>query len=85
MISATGARKLSKKASKMEMVESKIKEAAKKGEAPAAPAAGFAPEPPPEEAVSGPDPAAGGPAPFRSEAEDAMLLYMDDSDEESDD
>lgn len=32
MISATGARKLSKKASKMEMVESKIKEAAKKGE-----------------------------------------------------
>ncbi len=32
MISATGARKLSKKASKMEMVESKIKEVAKKGE-----------------------------------------------------
>ena len=42
-------------------------------------------EPPtPEEALFGPE-SGGGPSAFRSEEEEAMLLYMDDGDEESDD
>lgn len=78
-----------RKTLRQELLEAAAAESAKEkpGEIPGRPAEGPAPEPRPmpEEAEFGPDPAAEGPGSFRSEAEDAMLLYMDDGDEENDD
>lgn len=68
-----------------EKQERKRARQAEKAPAPPEPAKP-APQPPetPEEALFGPE-SGGGPSAFRSEEEEAMLLYMDDGDEESDD